>query len=333
MMTTTLKDVAREAQVSLASVSRALNGTGVVTERIRARVLEVAERLHYVPNIGAQSLMARRTRMIGVLLPALQGEYFAELIRGIDAAAQARGLHLLISNSHSRADQFGAALRAMFGRVDGLLVMAPTFDANALQDRLQGTLPIVLISSVNNDSSRSAVHVSNTKSSDAMVTHLVSCGHRSIAHVSGPVANIEARERLLGYREALVRELPGANEYVIEGDFTEESGYRAVKEMLARGPLPDAIFAANDMMAIGCLSALAESGLNVPRDVAVAGFDDIPTTRFVSPPLTTVRVRIADIGSRALERLAAAIENPAGAQPFNDVVPGELVIRSSCGHA
>jgi LacI family transcriptional regulator len=330
-MTTTLKDVAREAQVSLASVSRALNGTGVVTERIRSRVLEVAERLHYVPNIGAQSLVARRTHMIGVLLPDLQGEYFAELVRGIDMAARARGLHLLISNSHSRADEFGAALRAMFGRVDGLLVMAPSFDAQVLQHRLQGTPPVVLISTVNADSSLSSVYVSNAASADAMVTHLVSRGRRRIAHIAGSAANIEAQERLRGYREALARELPGADEYVMQGDFTEESGYRAVKEMLARGPMPDAIFAANDMMAIGCMSALGEAGLHVPRDVAVAGFDDIPSTRFVSPPLTTVSVRIAELGRRALDRLAAVIDDPEGVQPFTEVIPGELVVRGSCG--
>jgi LacI family transcriptional regulator len=101
--------------------------------------------------------------------------------------------------------------------------------------------------------------------------------------------------------------------------------------MLARGPMPDAIFAANDMMAIGCMSALGEAGLHVPRDVAVAGFDDIPSTRFVSPPLTTVRVRIAELGRRALDRLAAVIDDPEGVQPFTEVIPGELVVRGSCG--
>ena len=330
-MTTTLKDVAREARVSLASVSRALNGTGVVTESIRSRVQEVAARLHYVPNIGAQSLMARRTRMIGVLLPDLQGEYFAELIRGIDVAARARGLHLLISNSHNGPDDFGEALRAMYGRVDGLLVMAPSLDAHALQERLQGTLPLVLISTVDVDRTYCSVYVSNAASAYAMVVHLVSCGHRRIAHVAGPAANIDAQERLRGYRDALARESVGTAEYVVQGDFTEESGYRAVKEMLARSPMPEAIFAANDMMAIGCLSALSEAGMRVPLDIAVVGFDDIPTTRFVSPPLTTVRVRIAELGSRALERLAGGIDSPGGLQPFTEVVPGELVIRGSCG--
>src|SRR5690349_24011278 len=115
-MVATLKDVAREARVSMASVSRAINGTGAVTAEIRARILEAASRLHYVPNSGAQSLMTRRTRMIGVLLHSFEGEFFSELIRGIDAAARTRGLHLLVSTAHDAADETGAALRSMVGR-------------------------------------------------------------------------------------------------------------------------------------------------------------------------------------------------------------------------
>lgn len=330
-MSTTLKDVAREAHVSVASVSRALNGTGVVTERIRARVLEVATRLQYVPNSGAQSLMTRRTRMIGVLLPDLQGEYFAELIRGIDIAARARGLHLLISTSHNGPEEVGEALRTMAGRVDGLLIMAPHIDGHALQERLQGSLPVVLISTVDTDRTHSCVYVDNAASAYAMVTHLASCGHRFIAHIAGPAGNVDAQERLRGYRDALARELPGAREYLVQGNFTEESGYRAGCEILAQTRRPDAIFAANDMMAIGCLYAMTEAGVDVPGEIALAGFDDIPTARFVSPPLTTVRVKIADLGSRALDRLVDWIESPGEPHSFTETVPAQLVVRASSG--
>jgi LacI family transcriptional regulator len=192
-------------------------------------------------------------------------------------------------------------------------------------------LPVVLISTVDADHSHCAVYVSNAASAYAMVKHLAACGHRRIAHVAGPLANVDAQERLRGYRDAMAQELPGIPEDVLQGDFNEESGYRAVQDMLGRGQMPEAIFAANDMMAIGCLSALTQVGLRVPQDIAVAGFDDIPTSRFVSPPLTTVRVRISDLGSRALERLAAGIESQQGLQPFTETVPGELVIRASCG--
>jgi LacI family transcriptional regulator len=328
---TTLKDVAREACVSVASVSRALNGTGIVRDGIRARVLEVAARLNYIPNSGAQSLMSRRTRMIGVLLPRFHGEFFSELIRGIDAAARARRLHLLVSTAHDDIDETGEALRAMMGRVDGLLAMLPHVDGQFLQDIVRDALPAVLLSTADSGHTHASVYADNYGGAYAMVKHLVSRGHGSIAHIAGPVENMDAQERLRGYRDALARELPQAREWLSQGDFNEESGYRAAQQILAKRARPDAIFAANDMMAIGCMSALLEAGLQVPQDVAVAGFDDIPTARFVRPALTTVCVKIADLGGRALDRLAQAIDHPESLEPHTETVPAELVVRASCG--
>jgi len=196
---------------------------------------------------------------------------------------------------------------------------------------VRSSLPIVLISTVDVDHTHMSFYVDNYSSAYAMVAHLAGNGHRTIAHIAGPDVNVDAQERLRGYRAALSRELPGAAEYVLRGDFTEESGYRAARELLATGMRPDAVFAANDMMAIGCLCALTEAGLRVPQDIAIAGFDDIPTARFVSPALTTVRVRISDMGGRALDSLATAIESPAQFQPVTETVPAELIIRASCG--
>jgi len=331
LVSTTLKDVAREAHVSMASVSRALNGTGVVTEKIRARVLEVAARLQYVPNGVAQSLMTRRTRMIGVLLQTLHGEFFSELIRGIDIAARARGLHLLVSISHNSEAEAGDALRAMIGRVDGLLVLSRHVNGRFLRERLPDALPVVLMSTVDSDHTYSSVYVDNYSGAYTLMSHLIGCGHQSIAHVAGPETNVDAQERLRGYRGALAAELPNAREDVLQGDFTEESGYKAAREVLSRKKRPDAIFAANDMMAIGCLAALTEAGLRVPQDMALAGFDDIHTARFVAPPLTTVRVKIADFGSSALDRLAAAIDQPGETKTLAETVSAELVIRASSG--
>ena len=330
-MTTTLKDVAREAQCSIATVSRALNGTGVVTESIRARVLEVAARLNYVPNTLAQSLMSRRTGMIGVLLPRLHGEYFSELIRGIDDAARAHGLHLLISTSHDSIDETREALRAMIGRVDGILALLPHVDAHIFQETVRNSLPVVLLSTSDVEHVYASVNIDSYGGAYAMVKHLVACGHRTIAHIAGPAENIDARERLRGYREALACELPGTRELVIHGDFTEESGYKAAQELLASTERPQAIFAANDMMAIGCMSSLLEAGWSIPGDTGIAGFDDIPTARYVRPALTTVCAKIADLGARALACLAGAIENPETLASITETVPAEVVVRASCG--
>jgi LacI family transcriptional regulator len=163
-----------------------------------------------------------------------------------------------------------------------------------------------------------------------MVRHLAGRGHQSIALIAGPEYNFEAQERLRGYRAALADFLPGSDELILRGDFTEGSGWRAASQILALAQYPGAIFAANDAMAIGCLCCLVEAAVQVPRDIALVGFDDIPLARFVNPPLTTVRVRIAELGSLALERLALAIGNPDQVNTKPLTLRCELVVRSSC---
>lgn len=333
-MAVTIKDVARAANVSVASVSRALNNHPSVTEDTRQLVLATARSLRYIPHSGARSLSTSRTDTIGVVLPDLYGEFFSELIRGIDGAARSRGLHLLVSSSHGDAGEAAAALRSMSGRVDGIIIMSPYVDASFVADNLPGVLPVVLLNTHDAAHGYSSLAVDNYGGAAAMVQHLVELGHRRIMMIAGPANNFEAEERLRGFRETMTRLLPAFDPRelsVIRGAFTEESGYRAGQQMQALKRLPDAVFAANDMMAIGCLFALGEAGVQVPRDLALVGFDDIPMARFISPPLTTVRVRMTDIGSRALENLAFQIDNPEATRTVNQVLQTRLVVRVSCG--
>jgi len=236
-MGVTLKDVAREAQVSTATVSRVINGHGNVSEATRERILGVAERLRYVPDSGARSLSTGLTHTIGVLLPDLYGEFFSEIIRGIDQAARARGLHLLLSGVHGSAAEAARAIRALKGRVDGLLIMSPYADAAFLEEHSAADTPAVLMNTPVRGYGHSAFCIDNRGGARVMVSHLASVGHRRIAFISGPADNFDATERL-------------------------------------------------------------------------AGVDDIPMARFVSPPLTTVRVRMAELGARALERLASTSRRP-----------------------
>ena len=171
-MAVTIKDVAREARVSVASVSRALNGHQNVTSETRARILGVVRDLRYMPHSGARSLITRRTQTIGVLLPDLYGEYFSELIRGIDVAARARGLHLLVSSSHGDAAEASSAIRAMRGRVDGLLVMSPHADADFLADNLPEDMPSVLLNTRVSGKRYSSLTVDNYRGACAMVRRL-----------------------------------------------------------------------------------------------------------------------------------------------------------------
>ena len=327
----TIKDVAREANVSVASVSRVLNGLGGVTPETQKIVREVAARLNYIPDNAARSLITGRTHTIGAVLPDLYGEFFSELIRGIDLAARARGLHLLVSSSHDGVADAAVAVRAMRGRVDGMLILSEYVDAAFLEANLPEKLPAVLLDSPVKSARFPVLNIDNRAGAIAMVRHLVEAGHQRVAFITGPKTNFDAQQREKGYRSAMAKHAPGAPLTIVEGDFTEESGYRAGRELMAKKPRPQAVFAANDMMAIGCLYAFKEAGIDVPGDIALAGFDDILIARYVTPPLSTVQVRIADLGRLALERLAALL-NPTDKTPASVETLGcDIVIRESCG--
>lgn len=330
-MAATIKDVARHAKVSVASVSRALNGIGVVAQTTRQRVFRAAEKLHYVPHAAARSLSTNCTQTIGVLLPDIYGEFFSELIRGIDTAARGRSLHLLVTGSHGDASEAAAAIRAMTGRVDGLLIMSPYVDSEFLSSSLRAAMPIVLMNTREQVQKHASLTVDNYGGAFAMVSHLAAIGHERIAHIMGPANNFDSQERLRGYRAALSKLRPGVKELLLPGDFSEESGYDAGKLVVAMDRMPDAIFAANDVTAIGCLFALTESGVKVPNEIALVGFDDIPLARFVTPPLTTMRVDPADLGRRAFEQLASSIGARGETGTPSEVLKPELVVRASCG--
>lgn len=326
----TLTDVAREARVSVASVSRVVNGHTNVTPETRQRILEVVERLRYVPHTAARSLITKRTHVIGVLLPDLHGGFFSELIRGIDAATREQHLQLLLSSSHGNAPEMAAAIRAMRGRVEGLLILSPQLDAEGLGE-LDTATPTVFLNSRVPGGASPVFAIDGYHGAREMVRHLVACGHRTIAHVAGPAGNFDAHERERGYRAELAASLPRARPHVIRGDFSEASGHAAGRALGVGRQRPAAVFAANDGMAMGCMAAFDELGLAVPTDVAVVGFDDIPLAAFVRPALTTMRVRIAELGRGAVNRLAEAIARPEAPRGVTTSLRPDLVIRDSCG--
>ena len=326
----TIRDVARASAVSVATVSRVLNGSGPVRDETRRRIREVVERFHYSPHGAARSLITRKTSTLGVVLPDLYGEFFSELIRGIDSCARESGYHVLVSGSHSDRSEIEAVLRATRGRVDGLIVMSPDLDARTLKTNPHDGLPIVLLNG--NGRGFDSIHVDNYGGARSMVRHLIDLGHRRIAHLAGPSGNRDAAERLRGYRDAMrtvSRRI--AKDLVVEGDFREAAGYRAGGRLLAWKDPPTAVFAGNDSMAIGLLAAFQEAGVRVPRDVAVAGFDDIPIARFTTPALSTVRVPIAELGSKATRRLLERLSASNGHSVRHEILATTLVVRDSSG--
>lgn len=333
MATITIRDVARRAAVSVASASRALNNNSSVAPATRDRVIAAARALDYIPHLGARSLSRGRSNTIGVVLPDLFGEFFSEIIRGIDYAAHQRGLQLLLSNMHGSADETEAAIRAMRGRVDGLLVMSPQVDAEFLNRNLPRGLPAIVMNTAASDGTHSTIAIDNLTGAREAVAHLVAQGCKRIAHITGPKGNADADARRSGFRSA-ISEMLGADAGIeIEGDFSEESGIAAASTILSQSHRRiDGLFAANDMMAVACMATMAEGGLRAPDDIAIIGFDGVPIARYVTPALSTMALDLAQLGERALQRLIAVTEAPDAAPTTEMLVP-KLVIRASSHRA
>lgn len=325
MAEATIRDVAKRAQLSVATVSRALNGFENVSEQARERIAAAVGELGYVPHAGARSLSLARNNAIGVVLPDLHGEFFSEIVRGMDREASRRGYLLLLSNLHAGSEQAANALRTMRGRVDGLVVMAPHIGVAELASALPRGLPAILINTRHGAGHHPGIHLDNAAGVRAVVEHLVSLGKTRLVHVAGPLTNIDAQERADAFREAVVGH--GVSGEVVHGDFEIQSGEAAIGRLLAGGVQFDAVVAGNDNMAIGAIEALRAAGQRIPEDVAVAGFDDIPLARHLN--ITTVRVRIAELGERALKRLLDGLADGNGSG--DELHAPELVVRQTTG--
>ncbi|MBP1656309.1 MAG: hypothetical protein H6Q31_910 [Bacteroidetes bacterium] len=331
-MSATIKEVARRAGVSIATVSRVLNNVGAVDERTRLLVSKAVVDLRYVPNPIGRGLSRQKTEAIGLVLPDLFGEFFSEVIRGADQTAQLHRHHLMVSSSHNNRAEIEAAIRMMRGRVDGLLIMSPHIDARTLRENLPQHLPVVLINAPVEGDDYDSLNVDNFSGSAAMVQHLLSHGHRRIALIKGIEDNLDALERLRGYRHALIAGgVECRSEYEIAGNFSEASGFDAARALLRLNPRPSAVFACNDAMAIGAMSALREAGVRVPEGIAVAGFDDIPISSYLTPSLSTVHVDINHLGVIAVETLLHALAYGNAHRKEHRKIPTSLALRGSCG--
>ncbi len=326
----TIRDVAARAGVSVATVSRVLNRKGPIRQATYQKVIEVAESMRFVPHAAARSLSTRSTQTIGVVLPELYGEFFSEVIRGVDVAARQHGYHIILSGSHSDREEMVAVLQAVHGRVDGLIVMSPDLAPSTLLRDLPSTLPVIVLNSTG--AGGPSITIDNSRGARAVVRHLAALGHERIAFIGGPRKNADAVQRCRGFVDGMrAAGLKGADALRLDGDFTEESGYRAGLAIAKLSPLPTAVFAANDSMAIGALRAMRESSIAVPDELALVGFDDIPIARYVTPTLTTVSVDMAELGRRAFELLLGLIGDERHFRNRREKLATRLVIRESCG--
>jgi LacI family transcriptional regulator len=335
-MAVTLKDIARRVGASVTTVSRALGGYDDVADETRQRILQAAREMGYRPHTIAQSLQRQRTNTVGFIIPTagprFSDPYFIEILTGIGNEAAEHEFDLLVSTRAPGAQEQEAYERMVGSRrVDGLLVVRTRCHDERITYLMESGFPFVAFGRSDLDLDFPYVDVDGTKGLDEATQYLVDLGHRRIAYVSAPLNLMFAYYRLAGYKRALERNgLPVQEEWIASGHLTQEDGYREGSKLLDLEPAPTAIITANDLMALGVISAAQERRLTVGRDLAVIGFDNTPLAEHSHPPLTTVHQPIYDIGKMICRTLIQLIRNENPVQHQVMLEP-TLVIRESSG--
>ena len=339
MRRVTTHDIAREAGVARTTVSHILNNRPgiVISPKTRERVLAVAQKLGYVANSAAQMLVTGRSQTIGLVLsrPDLISvdAFVPIMVFGLNEACRTRGYRLLMESIQEPAGVDAYLDLAKSRRIDGLIVINPRLGDAALQKVIESKFPVLVFGSSGHPQEHS-IATQDGEASCRATAHLLSLGHRRIAHISyAQLEYLPAIKRFEGYRTAYQKaNLPCDKKLFAEATFTSESGYRAMKQILASKAHPTALFAGNDTVAIGAMTAIREAGLSIPENLAVVGYDDIPAAAFACPPLTTIRSHAFEQGKLVGEAAIALVLGKAiRSQP--DVLPLELIIRGSCGAA
>jgi LacI family transcriptional regulator len=326
----TIIDVAREAQVSHATVSRVLNNTESVRLDKRERVMQAVMRLGYVANQQARSLAGGRSQVVGLLVHDLGTSYIGEIIRGIEAELSAASYDLMLYTTHRRKTKEATYVATLTrGMADGLLLVLPRNPEAYLESLRQRRFPYVLVDHQGIDDTGPAVGATNWQGAYDATRHLIEQGHQRIGFVTGTLDRGCARDRLAGYQAALVEQGLTPDPHLIqEGDFFQPRGYASAQALLALPQPPTAIFASNDVSAFGVMEAVRDLGRRIPDDISIVGFDDIPQAAQVNPPLTTVHQPLEQMGRTAARMLLEIMDDPAHpAQRLQ--LATELVVRRS----
>jgi DNA-binding LacI/PurR family transcriptional regulator len=329
----TIKEIAAKANVSIATVSRALNNDVKVEEKTKLRIIRIAEELNYKPNLLARNFVKRTSNIIGLILPEISDEFFTEIIKGVDEITFTQGYYTMVASSHKYRTLEESILTFMQnGIVGGMILLLSSLNNDIRKILSQSKIPVVLISGHNETGKYDAVSIDNYQGAFEMTEYLiVKKGFKKIAHITGPKDNDDALLRKQGYLDALRKhKITINNSWIAKGDFTREAGVAACNEILKMKSKPEVIFAANDMMALGCYDVIAKAGIKIPEQIGVVGFDDIFVAKYLSPGLTTVRVQIEEVGKTAANILMKKIQGRN--DPTHPVVriSAQLVIRGSC---
>lgn len=330
---TTIKQVALQAGVSPATVSRVISGVDTVDETMRVRVREAARLLNYSPNRIARSLRSKTTQTIGVIVPDIQDTFFTSVVRGIEDILRRAGYALLLGNSDDDLEREQFYLSTL--RADGVagIIFFPVIKPSATlkhQRAMHEQLPLVALDRAPTGIDMDTVKVTNAQGARDAVSYLISLNHRRIALINGPEHLDVPRERQAGYEQAFeAANIKIDSRLIVYSDFHESGGYRAMRQLLERKNPPSAVFIANNLMALGAMQSIYECKLRIPEDISVVCFDDLPWLRSFHPPLTAVAQPIYEIGTVAASLMLERIREPL--RPIHHIVlPTKFVARSSC---
>lgn len=331
-MTVTLAEIAQLAQVSVSTVSRALaNSNYPLKEETRQRILRLAEEMGYQPNLIARSLQTNRSHLVGVIVDRMQSPFSGLTVQGIQDGLRNAGYSISIAYSNRDQSLALEAINSFYSRqVDGIVILNSWLHTYndpilSMQDR-----PFVFVNRLFSTCLRNCVGPGDCYGAQLATQHLVDLGHRRIAYINGMEDWIEAQNCLSGYQDILLKNgLPEDKALIRQGNWGVESGYQATRELLALEERPTAIFAANDIMAMGAIYAIQDAGLEIPGDVAIVGFDDRDFAAWIRPALTTVRMPSFEMGQAAARLL---LQQFAGKEMEDATqIPGNLIVRESCG--
>jgi LacI family transcriptional regulator len=325
---TTIKDVANRAGVSISTVSHVINNSRAVSEESRQRVEEAMAELDYQPNTLARSLRRQQTQSIGMIVPDIANPFFAEIARGIEDSSFQQNYSIILCNSEGDLEKQVAYTNLLIqNQVAGIVFVAAGVSTELVEDLQHREVPLVVVDRAVPRVEVNSVMTNHNQGGRLATQHLIDLGHRRIACISAGSGLSPSADRVTGYMETLwENNMPVNKKLIMHGDFQYESGYKAVHKLLDLPEPPTAVFACNDLMAVGCISAAAERGLRVPQDLSVVGFDNVRLASFTNPPLTTVSQPMRQIGTLALELLMERI-NDIDSPVRIEQLDTELVVR------
>lgn len=326
-----IRQIAKAAQVSIATVSRVVHGMPSVDEKLRARVADTIARLGYTPNLVARNLRTRRTSTLGVLVPTIGNAHFSDAVRAMQDSASAVGYTLLLMNSDGDAEREEAALRTLFERqVEGLVLVSTAPSPSAtLRMIVERDIPVLVMDRAIRGMSMDHVLVNTRAGTRDAVLHLAGLGRRRIAFIAGPAMMWTASEKLRGYREGIeAAGMPWDPALVLQGDYTQASGGQQAFELMAQRPRPDAVIVGNNLMTLGAMRVLLRHKISIPDDLALVGYDDAAWTDVVRPALTVISQPTYELGRRSIELLLSRLADP-GIKRERVVLDTTLVMRES----